>query len=141
DVPPAHRAVATADLAAFVDHPCNCFAACRAESVRRRVRSVASPTGGRLQKRRRVCGRTRRPPVVSGGPQLVVGVFVPLLTSFRSGYLFSRPLCNRGVTQGSEGDKFSVAQVRANRLSSAAVCKLSLCLIFSQWVSTVLRLR
>ena len=36
---------------------------------------------------------------------------------------------------------FSAAQLRANRLSSAAVGRLNLCLIFSQCVSTVLRLR
>src|SRR5215471_6031670 len=46
-----------------------------------------------------------------------------------------------GATQGSAGSKFSLAHCRANRLSSAAVYKLSLCLIFSQWVSIVLRLR
>src|SRR6266699_1627371 len=56
-------------------------------------------------------------------------------------YPFGRPLCDEATTQGSEGDKFSAAHCRAKRLSSAAVYKLSLCLIFSQCVSIVLRLR
>ena len=62
--------------------------------------------------------------------------------SFRGAHLLFEWLsCDRGATQGSAGSKFSLAHCRANRLSSAAVYKLSLCLIFSQWVSIVLRLR
>lgn len=45
------------------------------------------------------------------------------------------------AAHGSEGVMFSAAHLRANRLSSAAVGRLNLCLIFSQCVSTVLRLR
>ena len=56
-------------------------------------------------------------------------------------YLFDPPFCDEDTTQGSDGARFSAAHCRANRLSSAAVYRLSLCLIFSQWVSIVFRLR
>src|SRR5947208_17126476 len=39
------------------------------------------------------------------------------------------------------GCRFSWAQLRANSLSSAALCRFSLDLMFSRWVSTVLTLR
>src|SRR6266481_8424620 len=61
-------------------------------------------------------------------------------TRCETSYFFDPPFCDEDTTQGSEGAKFSAAHCRANRLSSAAVYKLSLCLIFSQWVSIVLRL-
>ena len=65
------------------------------------------------------------------------------IAAIKVGYLvvFARPFSDEGTTQGSDGDKFSAAHWRAKRLSSAAVYKLSLCLIFSQCVSMVLRLR
>jgi hypothetical protein len=59
----------------------------------------------------------------------------------KSLYFFHRPFCDGDGTNGSEGPKFSAAHFRANCLSSAALCKVNLCLIFSQWVSMVFRLR
>src|ERR1700756_5441402 len=82
-----------------------------------------------------------------GAPVTKSGVQSTVLSSRRDenedgewSYQRDRPLCNWGATHGSEGAIFSAAHCRAKRLSSAAVCRLSLCLIFSQWVSTVLRL-
>ena len=57
---------------------------------------------------------------------------------YPGGYL--REFGDGETAHGSEGPNFSAAHCRANRLSSAAVCRLSLCLIFSQWVSIVFRL-
>src|SRR4029077_6057861 len=56
-------------------------------------------------------------------------------------YFLDRPFGVGGGTDGSESPKFSAAHFRANSLSSAALCRLSLCLIFSQWVSMVFLLR
>src|SRR4030095_17179877 len=75
-------------------------------------------------------------------------VTIELQTVLRHGLFFAqsvvyfdRPFCPEDMTHGSDGAKFSAAHCRAKRLSSAAVYKLSLCLIFSQCVSMVLRLR
>src|SRR5258708_17189606 len=56
-------------------------------------------------------------------------------------YFLEPPFWDEDTTQGSDAVRFSAAHCRANRLSSAAVNKLSLCLIFSHWGSLVLPVR